>query len=167
MEKDRTMEKQTLDQLLQQSLTAKQTDKDFYSDVALKILLRTMTPVTVPASFEQSVLNKVALLEPTKLYKSFIAATTFYSLISLFLISFSSVINSEITSYQVSNTKEELPQKIQQQKLEIITTPSLSNTNEKRSYPEESPLTKKKNVKRKNSNKTTQIPIPPPPKGIE
>lgn len=161
------MEKQTLNQLLQQSTIAKQTDKDFYSDVALKILLRTMTPVTVPASFEYTVLNKVALLEPTKLYKSLVASATFYSLISLVLISFSSVINSEIASFRVSSAKEVLPQELQQQKLEIITTPSLSNSNEKRSNTEESPLTKKKNVKRKYINKATQTPIPPPPKGIE
>jgi hypothetical protein len=161
------MEKQTLDQILQQSSIANHSENDFYSDVALKILLRTMTPVTVPASFEASVLNKVALLEPTKLYKSFIAATTFYSLISVVLISFSTLLNSEIASFQFSNAKEMLPKEIQQQKLEIITTPSLSNSMEKRSNLEESPLTKKKNVKRKNTNKTSQTPIPPPPKGIE
>jgi hypothetical protein len=161
------MKKQTLDQILQQSSIANHSDNEFYSDVALKILLRTMTPVTVPASFEQSVLNKVALLEPTKLYKSFIAGATFYSLISLVLISFSTLLNSEIASFRVSNAIEMLPQEIQQQKLETKSTHSLSNSNEQRSNPEESPLTKKKNVKRKYTNKTAQTPIPPPPKGIE
>lgn len=163
------MEKQTLDQIIQQSTLAENSESDFYSDVALKILLRTMTPVTVPASFEQSVLNKVALLEPVKLYKSIVVATSFYALMSIFLVSFSSLINFEILSNQSSDIKKQfvVPQETQQNKSEFNSSPSLSKTIDKQVSAEESVVIKKKNIKRKNTNKSTQTPIPPPPKGIE
>jgi hypothetical protein len=163
------MEKQTLDQIIQQSTLAENSESDFYSDVTLKILLRTMTPVTVPASFEQSVLNKVALLEPVKLYKSIVVATSFYALMSIFLVSFSSLINFEILSNQSSDIKKQfvVPQETQQNKSEFNSSPSLSKTIDKQVSAEESVVIKKKNIKRKNTNKSTQTPIPPPPKGIE
>jgi hypothetical protein len=163
------MEKQSLEQIIQQSSHTEHSEKDFYSDVALKILLRTMTPVTVPASFEQSVLNKVAILEPTKLYKSFIAGTSFYALISFLLISFSSLIDSEISTFRINNSKETIdkPFQIPSNSLEIQSSSTLSNSIDKPSQVDESMISKKKTIKRKNINKATQTPIPPPPKGIE
>jgi len=163
------MEKQFLEQIIQQSSLTEHSEKDFYSDVALKILLRTMTPVTVPASFEQSVLNKVAILEPTKLYKSFIAATSFYALISFLLISFSSLIDSEISTFRNNNSKETIdnPFQIPSNTPEIQSSTTLSNSKDKPSQVYESGISKKKTIKRKNTNKASKTPIPPPPKGIE
>lgn len=163
------MEKQSLEQIIQQSTLSEHSEKDFYSDVALKILLRTMTPVTVPASFEQSVLNKVAILEPTKLYKSFIVSTSFYTLIAFMIISFSSLINSEISTFRSNNSKEiiDKPIQIPTNTLEIQSSTTLSNSLVKGSQVNESVNSKKKIFKRKNTKKAIQTPIPPPPKGIE
>lgn len=163
------MEKQSLEQIIQQSSLTEHSEKDFYSDVALKILLRTMTPVTVPASFEQSVLNKVAILEPTKLYKSFIAGASFYGLISFLLISFSSLIDSEISIFESNNSKVTTEKSLQipSKTLERQSSTPLSNSSEKLSQSDDLVISKKKTIKRKNTNKATQTPIPPPPKGIE
>lgn len=163
------MEKQTFEQIINQNVEVNTTDQDYYSDVALKILLRTLTPVTVASSFESSVLQKIAFLNPTFVYRNSIAGFVLFATMAVSFFSFSTIINNELASIHSSNLIQNTKSLPSVPKLESVDIKqnSVQVVEVENSKNEKNSIGKKKIYKRKSIKNTAKTMTPPPPKGIE
>jgi hypothetical protein len=163
------MKKQTFEQIIHQKIEVNTTDQDYYSDVALKILLRSVTPVTVAPTFENSVLQKIAFLNPSYIYRNSVAGLVLFTTIAISFFSFSTIVNTELStirSVQAIENTSKLPLAPKQESVEVKKVP-VQVVDVENSENDKNSSLKKKIYKRKSSKNTPQISTPPPPKGIE
>ncbi|GEM_PF-2932504 len=160
----------TLEQLLGTMTITPIIEKDYVSDVALKILLQNLTPVRVANSFEKIVFNRLGLEFSQNIYR-FATAGIVLAVIAIgSFASFSTVVNSELALVSTKNTEQYSPAEfiITPEKSTVIAPVTVEKTSVNESIEkDDSKIAKKKTFRKSTVDNNITTETKTPPKGIE